>query len=164
MQLWAKCSKCFLKFLEEINKGQAMTNLSTHAITPRVLLTKSFIDSHDRAIATIAMALRDAAMEVILIDYETPDDVVNTAVQEDVDVIGISFMSGGQVQTTQKIMQIMQDKGLIDMPVVIGGTIRPFDVEPLESAGVKAIFRGGAPLADVVSSFRQLASEYQQKR
>ena len=59
---------------------------------PRVLLTKSFIDSHDRAIATIALALRDAAMEVVLIDYEQPEDVVTVALQEDVDIIGLSFM------------------------------------------------------------------------
>lgn len=133
-------------------------------VTPRVLLTKSFIDSHDRAIATIAMALRDAAMEVILIDYETPEDVVSTAIQEDVDVIGISFMSGGQVQTTEKIMQIMRDQGVADIPVVIGGTIRPFDVEPLEQAGVKSIFRGGAKMADVVETFFSLAAEYQSVR
>ena len=74
------------------------------AARPRVLLTKSFIDSHDRAIATIALALRDAAMEVVLIDYEQPEDVVSVALQEDVDVIGVSFMSGGQVETTEKIV------------------------------------------------------------
>lgn len=132
--------------------------------TPRVLLTKSFIDSHDRAIATIAMALRDAAMEVILIDYETPEDVVNTAVQEDVDVIGISFMSGGQVETTEKIMQIMGEQEIPDIPVVLGGVIRPFDVEALEQAGVKAIFGSGGKLSDVVDTFYELARDYQQTR
>ena len=127
---------------------------------PRVLLTKSFIDSHDRAIATIALALRDAAMEVVLIDYEQPEDVVTVALQEDVDVIGISFMSGGQVETTEKIVAELKRREIADLPVVVGGIIRPFDVAPLEAAGVKEIFRGGAPLADVVATFERLSRAY----
>lgn len=127
---------------------------------PRVLLTKSFIDSHDRAIATIALALRDAAMEVVLIDYQQPEDVVAVALQEDVDVIGVSFMSGGQVETTQKIVAELQRRNVSDLPVVVGGIIRPFDVEPLEQAGVREIFRGGAPMADVVAAFSRLSRAY----
>ena len=127
---------------------------------PRILLTKSFIDSHDRAIATIALALRDAAMEVVLIDYEQPEDVVTVALQEDVDVIGISFMSGGQVETTQKIVAELQRREVSDLPVVVGGIIRPFDVEPLEAAGVREIFRGGAPMAEVVATFQRLSRAY----
>lgn len=127
---------------------------------PRILLTKSFIDSHDRAIATIALALRDAAMEVVLIDYEQPEDVVNVALQEDVDVIGVSFMSGGQVETTEKIFAELKRRDLAHLPVVVGGTIRPFDVPQLEAAGVKEIFRGGAPLSDVVESFLKLSRAY----
>lgn len=129
---------------------------------PRILLTKSFIDSHDRAIATIALALRDAAMEVVLIDYEQPEDVVTVALQEDVDVIGLSFMSGGQVETTQKIVAEMERRGVADLPIVVGGIIRPFDVPPLEAAGVKAIIRGGAPLADMVATFEQLSRAYRE--
>ena len=127
---------------------------------PRVLLTKSFIDSHDRAIATIALALRDAAMEVVLIDYEQPEDVVTVALQEDVDIIGLSFMSGGQVETTQKIIAELKRRDVADLPVVVGGIIRPFDEPPLQEAGVKEIFRGGAPLTDVVATFMRLAREY----
>lgn len=127
---------------------------------PRVLLTKSFIDSHDRAIATIALALRDAAMEVVLIDYEQPEDVVTVALQEDVDVIGLSFMSGGQVETTAKIVAELERRGVAGMPIVVGGIIRPFDVPPLEAVGVKDIFRGGAPLADVVATFERLAAAW----
>jgi methylmalonyl-CoA mutase C-terminal domain/subunit len=122
----------------------------------RVLLTKSFIDSHDRAIKTIAVALRDAGMEVVLVDYETPDDVVGIAVDEDVDVIGISFMSGGQVGTTQAVMAALNAAGRSDLPVVVGGVIRPFDVEPLEQAGVRALFRGGERLEKIVTCFREL--------
>ncbi len=130
------------------------------APAPRILLTKSFIDSHDRAIATIALALRDAAMEVVLIDYEQPEDVVTVALQEDVDVIGVSFMSGGQVETTEKIVAELGRREVADLPVVVGGIIRPFDVAPLEAAGVREIFRGGAPLADVVATFARLSRAY----
>jgi methylmalonyl-CoA mutase, C-terminal domain len=127
---------------------------------PRVLLTKSFIDSHDRAIETIALALRDAAMEVVLIDYEQPEDVVTVALQEDVDVIGISFMSGGQVETTQKIVAELARRDVPDLPIVVGGIIRPFDEPPLREAGVNNIFRGGAPLSDVVATFEALSRSY----
>jgi len=123
----------------------------------RVLLTKSFIDSHDRAIKTIALALRDGGMEVVLVDYETPDDVVGIAVDEDVHVIGISFMSGGQVATTKAVAAALEGAGRSDLPVVVGGTIRPFDVEELEQAGVRAIFRGGERLDKIVECFRELA-------
>ena len=100
------------------------------------------------------------AMEVVLIDYEQPEDVVTVALQEDVDVIGISFMSGGQVETTQKIVAELKRREIADLPVVVGGIIRPFDVAPLEVAGVKEIFRGGAPLADVVATFERLSRAY----
>lgn len=130
------------------------------ASKPRILLTKSFVDSHDRAIETIALALRDAAMEVVLIDYEQPEDVVNVALQEDVDVIGVSFMSGGQVETTRKIIAELQRQNLTNLPIVVGGIIRPFDEPPLKEAGVEHIFRGGAPLSDIVLTFRQLSLAY----
>src|SRR4051794_9442926 len=122
----------------------------------RVLMTKSFIDSHDRAIKTVATALRDASMEVVLIDYETPEDVVSVAIDEDVDVIGLSFMSGGQVDVTSQVMTLLQRRGASDVPVVVGGTIRPFDVPPLEQVGVAAIFRGGEKLGAIADTFRRL--------
>lgn len=124
-------------------------------------MTKSFIDSHDRAIKTIATALRDAGMEVVLVDYETPDDIVRIAVDEDVDVIGISFMSGGQVDVTGEVVRLLADSGGADVPIVVGGAIRPFDVPPLTELGVAAIFRGGETLASVSSRFAELARHRQ---
>ena len=124
---------------------------------PRVLLAKSFIDSHDRAIQTIAKVLRDSGMEVILMDYEVAEQISSTAIQEDADVIGVSFMSGGQVQTTKSLIAALHEAGSDEIPIVLGGTIRPFDVEDLESAGVRAIFRGGEPLSSVSETFRALA-------
>ena len=131
---------------------------------PRVLLTKSFIDSHDRAIKTIALALRDAGFEVILIDYEAPGDVAGVAVDEDVDVIGVSFMSGGQVAVTQAIVDALATANRPDIPVVVGGTIRPFDVDGLNAAGVRGIFRGGESFERVVETFRELATATRQQR
>ena len=126
----------------------------------RVLLTKSFIDSHDRAIGTIAKALRDSAIEVILIDYELPYEVCTTAIDEDVDLIGMSFMSGGQVEVTQRVLTDLNSAGM-EIPLVVGGAIRPFDVPELERAGVKAIFRGGEKLETIVRTMRELALDYQ---
>ncbi len=126
---------------------------------PRVLLAKSFIDSHDRAIKTIAMALRDAAMEVVLIDYEVPDDVVVAAAEEDAEAVGLSFMSGGQVATTRDVVAGLAASGLGDVPVVVGGTIRPFDVPELEGSGIRALFRGGEALESVTRTFRGLVDD-----
>ncbi len=127
----------------------------------RVLLTKSFIDSHDRAIRTVAATLRDAGLEVVLVDYEIPDDVVHIALQEDVDVIGLSFMSGGQVHVTEAVMSQLAAVGL-RIPVVVGGTIRPFDVDSLMTAGVSSIFRGGETLASMAEEFSRLGRDRQQ--
>jgi methylmalonyl-CoA mutase C-terminal domain/subunit len=124
----------------------------------RVLLAKSFIDSHDRAIGTIALALRNAGMEVILFDYRLPEEIAATAMQEDVDVIGVSFMSGGQVEVTTQVVAALSAAGHEEVPIVIGGAIRPFDVPELEKVGVRAIFRGGETLASVVETFSSLAA------
>ena len=130
----------------------------------RVLLAKSFIDSHDRAIGTIAKALRDAGMEVILLDYQVPEEIASAALQEDVDVIGVSFMSGGQVDVTQRLRETLRKEGHPGLPVVVGGTIRPFDIPELEVAGVRSIFRGGETLASVVEAFDSLAKESRNAR
>jgi methylmalonyl-CoA mutase, C-terminal domain len=127
--------------------------------TPRVLLCKSFIDSHDRAIGTITKALRDSGMEVILLDYQLAEEIAAAATQEDVDVIGVSFMSGGQVDVTQRLQKALREAGHDDLPVVVGGAIRPFDLPELEQAGVKAVFRGGEPLASMIETFASLARE-----
>ena len=126
---------------------------------PRVLLTKSFIDSHDRALGTVAMVLRDASMEVVLFEYEVADQIAAAAIDEDVDVIGISFMSGGQVDVTHRLVEALRDAGHENIPVIVGGTIRPFDVPALEQARVRAIFRGGETLAAIVEAFRRVAAE-----
>ena len=132
--------------------------MSSATSIPRVLLTKSFIDSHDRGILTVARALRDASVEVIWFEYEVPEQIGRAAIDEDVDVVGISFMSGGQVDVTRRLMEQLQGEGHGDLPVVVGGTIRPFDIPELQELGVRKIFRGGEPLASVVEAFKALAS------
>jgi methylmalonyl-CoA mutase C-terminal domain/subunit len=124
----------------------------------RVLLAKSFIDSHDRPLDTIARLLRDAGMEVILLDYQVPEEIVATALQEDVDVIGVSFMSGGQVEVTRALITSLAAAGLSWIPVVVGGAIRPFDTPDLEAAGVRTIFRGGETLESIQQTFADLAT------
>ena len=114
-----------------------MTSTGTSTRPPRILLAKNFLDSHDRAIGTIAIALRDAAMEVIMVEYQVPEDIASAAIDEDADVIGISFMSGGQVEVTQQLAARLREAGHEQLPVVVGGTIRPFDVPDLEKGGVK---------------------------
>jgi methylmalonyl-CoA mutase C-terminal domain/subunit len=126
-----------------------------------VLLTKSFIDSHDRAILTVARALRDASMEVIWLEYEVPDEISRAAIDEDVDIVGLSFMSGGQVGVTRQLIEQLRAEGHADLPVVVGGTIRPFDIPALEEMGVRKIFRGGETLASVVETFEALTSSCQ---
>jgi methylmalonyl-CoA mutase C-terminal domain/subunit len=127
-------------------------------------LTKSFIDSHDRAIKTIAVALRDASMEVVLLDYEVPADIVSAAIDEDVDVIGVSFMSGGQVEVTRELMALISDSALDAIPVVVGGTIRPFDMQDLLTVGVRRIYRGGERLNTITSEFLTFARESRRVR
>src|ERR1700684_3822757 len=142
MQPWARCSRCCLMCSASINEPAAFRT--------RVLLTKSFIDSHDRAIGTIAKALRDAGMEVILVEYRVPEEVAAAGIQEDVDVIGMGFMSGGRVAVTRGVITALREAGHEERPVIVGGTIRPFDVPELEVTGVRAIFRGGETLASIV--------------
>jgi methylmalonyl-CoA mutase C-terminal domain/subunit len=138
--------------------SSASSRVGRAPLLPRVLLTKSFIDSHDRAIGTIAKALRDAGMEVILQDYRGPEEIAAAAIQEDVDVIGVSFMSGGQVDVTRRLMEALGDAEH-RVPVVVGGTIRPFDLRDLNDLGVKAIFRGGETLSAIVDTFWAMARD-----
>jgi methylmalonyl-CoA mutase C-terminal domain/subunit len=96
--------------------------------------------------------------EVILLGYQVPEEVVTTALQEDVDVIGVSFMSGGQAEATRALTGALAQAGLSSIPVVVGGPIRPFDIPDLEAAGVRTIFRGGETLESIQETFADLAA------
>jgi len=124
----------------------------------RVLLAKPGLDSHDRGIKIIAKALRDAGMEVIYAGlFQTPESILACARQEDVDVVGISILSGAHLEHMASIMEYFRAKGAEDLPVVCGGTIPPEDFAALERLNVKGIFPPGTPLSVIVDRIRELA-------
>src|SRR3972149_8865553 len=110
----------------------------------RVLLAKPGLDGHDRGIRVVAVALRDAGMEVIYTGlYRTPEEIVNMAIQEYVDVIGISLLSGSHDAIIPEVMKLLKEKKADNIIVVVGGIIPPVDIPFLKECGVKEIFLPG---------------------
>lgn len=123
---------------------------------PRVLIGKPGLDGHDRGAKVTARALRDAGMEVIYTGLrQTPEMVVEAALQEDVDAIGLSILSGAHMPLMGRIMELMAENEMNDVPVFVGGIIPDDDVDPLREMGVAAVFGPGTSLDDVIASFRQ---------
>ncbi len=121
----------------------------------RVLLAKLGLDSHTVGVTVIAGALRDAGMEVIYTGLrQTPEMVVTAAIQEDVDVVGISSLSGAQMQHIPKVLKGLQAAEANDKLVVVGGVIPDEDAEALQKAGVDHVFTMGARTTDIVESIR----------
>nr|MDO8045963.1 cobalamin B12-binding domain-containing protein [Candidatus Baldrarchaeota archaeon] len=119
----------------------------------RVLIAKPGLDSHDRGAKIVARALRDAGMEVIYTGLrQTPEQIVETAIQEDVDVIGLSILSGAHMALFPRIMQLLKEKGVKDVMVFAGGIIPDEDVPKLKAIGIKEIFGPGTP-TDVIVKF-----------
>jgi len=117
----------------------------------RVVIAKPGLDGHDRGAKIIARACRDAGMEVIYTGlHQTPEQIVETAVQEDADAVGISILSGAHMTLVPKIVEGLHGEGLDDVLVVVGGTIPKQDVEALKSAGVAEVFTPGAPVSGIV--------------
>ncbi|HAA95568.1 MAG: cobalamin B12-binding domain-containing protein [SAR202 cluster bacterium] len=112
----------------------------------KVLLAKLGLDGHDRGIKVIARALRDAGMEVVYMGMRvTPDQVAQTALQEDVDVVGISILSGAHMRLVPRLTKALQERGIADDTLLmVGGTIPEDDVEPLHQLGVEGIFPVGS--------------------
>ena len=117
----------------------------------RVVIAKPGLDGHDRGAKVIARALRDAGMEVIYTGLrQTPEMIVAAALQEDADVIGLSILSGAHMHICPKIMQLLEEKGLDDVLVVIGGIIPDVDIPKLKDIGIKGIFLPGTPMQDII--------------
>jgi methylmalonyl-CoA mutase C-terminal domain/subunit len=117
----------------------------------RVLAAKPGLDGHDRGVKVIASALRDAGMEVIYTGLrQTPEQIVSAAEQEDVDVIGLSVLSGAHSYLFPKIMELLREKGMEDVLVVGGGIIPDDDVPALKQAGIAEVFGPGTSTADIV--------------
>jgi methylmalonyl-CoA mutase C-terminal domain/subunit len=116
----------------------------------RVLVSKVGLDGHDRGAKVIATALRDAGMEVIYTGLrQTPEMVVNAALQEDVDAIGISILSGAHMTVFPKVLQLMKEKGMNDVLLTGGGIIPEEDMQQLQSMGVGNLFAPGVPTSDI---------------
>ncbi len=117
----------------------------------RVVIAKPGLDGHDRGAKIIARALRDAGMEVIYTGlHQTPEQIVETALQEDADAVGISILSGAHMTLVPRILEGLKAEGLENVLVVVGGTIPKPDVIALKEQGVAEIFTPGAPVSEIV--------------
>jgi methylmalonyl-CoA mutase, C-terminal domain len=118
----------------------------------RVVIAKPGLDGHDRGAKVIARALRDAGMEVIYTGLrQTPEMIAAAALQEDADVIGLSILSGAHNHIAPRLMQLLKEKGLDDVLVVIGGIIPDVDIPKMKAIGVKGIFLPGTPMQDIIA-------------
>jgi methylmalonyl-CoA mutase C-terminal domain/subunit len=121
----------------------------------RVLVAKPGLDGHDRGARIIARALRDAGMEVIYTGLrQTPETIVNAALDEDVQVIGLSILSGAHNAIVPRLMQLLDEKGMTDVTVILGGIIPEDDAARLKQMGVAEVFPPGAPLEGIVAFIR----------
>ena len=117
----------------------------------RVIIAKPGLDGHDRGAKVIARALRDAGMEVIYTGLrQTPEQIAAAALQEDADVVGLSILSGAHNHIAPQLMDLLKQKGLDDVLVVIGGIIPDLDVPKLKEIGVKGIFLPGTPMQEII--------------
>jgi methylmalonyl-CoA mutase C-terminal domain/subunit len=125
----------------------------------RVLVAKPGLDGHDRGAKVIARALRDAGMEVIYTGLrQTPEMIVNAALQEDVQVIGLSILSGAHNAIVPRVLDLLKERDMSDVKVVVGGIIPDEDAEQLKRKGVAAVFQPGASLDAIVSFIREAVS------
>lgn len=123
----------------------------------RVLVGKVGLDGHDRGVKLVARALRDAGMEVIYTGlHQTPEQVVSTAIQEDVQAIGLSMLSGAHNHLFKQILTLLKEQGAGDITVFGGGIVPDDDLPGLKAAGVKALFPPGTPMAEIVAFVKGL--------
>ena len=121
----------------------------------RVVVAKPGLDGHDRGATIIARALRDAGMEVIYTGlHQTPEQIAETAIQEDADAIGISILSGAHMTLVPKIVELLESQGVDDVLLTVGGTIPTRDIEELKSMGVDEVFTPGAGTDEIVEFIR----------
>lgn len=130
----------------------------------RVLLAKVGLDGHDRGVRVVARTLRDAGMDVIYSGlHRTPEEVVNAAVQEDVDILGVSLLSGVQLTVFPKIIKLLDDKGVKDMILVAGGVMPDEDVVELKRLGVHEVMLQDTPPNAIVATLTRLVTERGQR-
>ena len=122
----------------------------------RVLVGKPGLDGHDRGAKVVALALKDAGMEVIYTGlHQTVPSIVKQAVQEAVDVIGLSIMSGAHIPISRKLMDMMKEEGLRNVMVIVGGVIPNKDISLLKELGIDGVFPGGTPFEEIISFIKK---------
>lgn len=125
----------------------------------RVLLAKPGLDGHDKGIKVLATILRDAGCEVIYTGlHQTPQKIALAAVQEDVDVVGLSMLSGAHVDLSRDVVKLLGEVGLADRPVIVGGNIPLRDIQVLKDMGVAEVFATGTAYEDIIGWFEQLTA------
>ncbi len=121
----------------------------------RVLVAKPGLDGHDRGAKVVARALRDAGMEVIYTGIrQTPEMIAEAALQEDVDVVGLSILSGAHMALCPRVVELLRAQGMDDVVVLVGGIVPDDDVEPLKKLGVKGVFGPGTNTGDIAAFIR----------
>ena len=121
----------------------------------KIIVGKPGLDGHDRGAKVVALALRDAGMEVIYTGlHQTIEQIVRTAVQEAVDVIGLSIMSGAHLPICKKLLEKMKSAGIEDIPIAVGGVIPKQDIPKLKEMGIEGVFPGGTSFDDIVTGIR----------
>ena len=131
--------------------------MAVASIPLRILIGKVGLDGHDRGVKLIARALRDAGMEVIYTGlHQTPEQVVSTAIQEDVDAIGLSILSGAHNTLLRRILELLKERDAEDIALFGGGIIPDEDVPTLTAVGVKALFRPGTSMQEIVQFVKGL--------
>jgi methylmalonyl-CoA mutase C-terminal domain/subunit len=131
----------------------------------RVLVAKPGLDSHDRGAKVVARALRDAGMEVIYTGLrQTPEQIVEAALQEDVNVLALSILSGAHMTLLPKIMELMREKGMTDVLVIAGGIIPEEDIPMLKETGIAEVFGPGTPTDELVQFIYRKVGERTKRR
>lgn len=124
--------------------------------TPRVLIAKPGLDGHDRGAKVVARALRDAGMEIIYTGLrQTPEMIVEAALQEDVDAIGLSILSGAHLPLTERVLALLRENDMADVPLFLGGIIPADDLPVLKEMGVAAVFGPGSSTDEIVRFVRE---------
>lgn len=125
----------------------------------KILIAKPGLDGHDRGAKIIALALRDAGMEVVYTGlHQSIEKIVNTAIQESVDIIGLSIMSGAHLPICKNLLKLMEEEGLDSVQVVVGGVIPHRDIQALRDMGIRGVFPGGTPFDVIVDGIHEIVA------
>src|SRR5215204_3936387 len=149
---------------------KSLPNAITRLIVPtdtvrkiRIVVAKPGLDGHDRGAKIIARALRDAGMEVIYTGlHQTPEQIAETAIQEDADAVGLSILSGAHMTLVPRVVELLSDQGAEDVVVTVGGTIPADDIPELKKLGVAEVFTPGAPTDEIVDFVRRAVAGREQ--